>query len=130
MFQTQGSGSFTAHQDLIAGATRLNDHESVIDTPSSSQEWGCDAKAGTVTSLITTQLQFEFDKGPFPCFTYPTGTLRDLLDAKGVSWRLYSPPHKGNTRRRCDLERVRRDRRGSQRARMEDEHLGSRDEHL
>ena len=97
MFQTQGSGSFTAHQDLIAGATRLNDHESVIDTPSSSQEWGCDAKAGTVTSLITTQLQFEFDKGPFPCFTYPTGTLRDLLDAKGVSWRLYSPPHKGNT---------------------------------
>ena len=36
-------------------------------------------------------------EGPFPCFTYPTGTLRDLLDAKGVSWRLYSPPHKGNT---------------------------------
>ena len=24
MFQTQGSGSFTAHQDLIAGATIIN----------------------------------------------------------------------------------------------------------
>ncbi|HEY1655659.1 MAG TPA: alkaline phosphatase family protein [Candidatus Tumulicola sp.] len=97
VFQTQGSGSFTAHQDLIAGATRLNDHESVIDTPSSSKSWGCDAQQGTKTSLITTALKYEQYKGPFPCFTYPTGTLRDLLDAKGVSWRYYSPPHKGNT---------------------------------
>ncbi len=97
MFQTQGSGSFTAHQDLIAGATRLNDKESVIDTPSSSKSWGCDASPSTVTSLITTQLKYLAWKGPFPCFTYPTGTMRDLLDAKGVSWRYYSPPHKGDT---------------------------------
>ncbi len=45
MFQTQGSGSFTAHQDLIAGATAIDSNDSIIDTPSGSP-WGCDAPAG------------------------------------------------------------------------------------
>jgi phospholipase C len=29
--------------------------------------------------------------------TYPTGTLRDLLDKNRVSWKYYTPPHRGNT---------------------------------
>ena len=89
MFQTQGSGSFTAHQDLIAGGTLIDPTHALIDNPS-NQPWGCDAPAGTVTSLITTSKQFQQGQGPFPCVSYKT--LRDLLDAKGVSWKYYTPP--------------------------------------
>jgi phospholipase C len=97
MFQTQGSGSFTAHQDLIAGATAIDPNDSIVDDPSSAWSWGCDAKKGTVTSLITTTGQYLFDQGPFPCLSYPTGTLRDLLDGHHVSWKYYTPEHRGNT---------------------------------
>ncbi len=89
MFQTQGSGSFTAHQDLIAGGTAIDRSASLIDSPSDGP-WGCDAPTGTTTSLITVKGQYRFNKGPFPCLTYPT--LKDLLDPAGVSWRYYTPP--------------------------------------
>ncbi|HEV3091422.1 MAG TPA: alkaline phosphatase family protein [Candidatus Cybelea sp.] len=88
LFQTQGSGSFTAHQDLIRGGTDISATQSVIDYPT-RPPWGCDAPAGTVTSLITAANQFEPEGGPRPCFTY--STLRDSLDAKSLSWRYYAP---------------------------------------
>lgn len=88
MFQTQGSGSFTAHQDLIRGGTGINPNQALIDFPTSTP-WGCDAAAGTVTSLITLSNQYLGAQGPFPCLSYRT--LRDLLDADGLSWRYYSP---------------------------------------
>lgn len=97
-FQTQGSGSFTAHQDLIAGGTPVNygvsgyTQDSVIDNPS-YWPWGCDAPDGVVTSLITTNLTYLQFKGPFPCFTYTT--MRDLLDTAGVSWKYYTMHVKG-----------------------------------
>ncbi len=100
MFATQGSGSFTAHQDLIAGGTMLDAHQtrSVVDFPS-AKPWGCDAPAGTVTSLLVgdgkKKPKRQFNKGPFPCFTY--ATLRDLLDASSVSWRYYSPKEPGGS---------------------------------
>lgn len=95
MFQTQGSGSFTAHQDLIAGASRIGPNASVIDNPYDPNalfpgQWGCDAHKGTVTSLIKNDGTFLRNGGPFPCFDYPT--LRDRLDAKGLSWKEYVPP--------------------------------------
>jgi phospholipase C len=89
MFQTQGSGSFTAHQDLIRGNTAINDHESLIDFPSRGP-WGCDAGASAHTSLFTDTEQYLFNKGPAPCLDYMT--LRDLLDAKNVSWKYDVPP--------------------------------------
>ncbi|MGA8535545.1 MAG: alkaline phosphatase family protein [Candidatus Tumulicola sp.] len=97
MFQTQGSGSFTAHQDLIAAGTAIDSTESLIDSPSQGP-WGCDAPTpgpkntppGTVTSLITSSGQYLFNKGPFPCLRY--ATLKDLLDPKGLSWKYYVPP--------------------------------------
>ncbi|MBV9719464.1 MAG: hypothetical protein JOZ77_09090 [Candidatus Eremiobacteraeota bacterium] len=100
MFQTQGSGSFTAHQDLIAGATIINaptDTKSLVDFPSTIP-WGCDAPKGTKTSLLVnlgTKLRDEYHKGPFPCLTYDT--MQTLLDAKGVSWKYYSPPEPHGT---------------------------------
>lgn len=87
-FQSQGSGSFTAHQDLIRGGSGVSPAQSLIDLPT-SLPWGCDAPAGTVTSLITPDNHYELDRGPFPCFTYRT--LRDLLDGAKTSWRYYSP---------------------------------------
>jgi phospholipase C len=97
MFQTQGSGSFTAHQDLIAGGTSINGYESVVDFPTAIP-WGCDAPSGTTAPLleviyseIPPYMYFKrIAKGPFPCYSYPT--LRDLLDAKSISWKYYAPP--------------------------------------
>ena len=67
MFQTQGSGSFIAHQDLIRGGTFINSTESLIDDPTTNAAWGCMSPSGSKTSLITTELKYLSDKGPFPC---------------------------------------------------------------
>jgi phospholipase C len=100
MFQTQGSDSYSSHQDLIRGGTMIdqNQTQSLIDSPS-ALPWGCDAPPGTTTSLLVwngSSLRYERDKGPFPCTNKfpPSGsyaTMRDLLDAKSVSWKYYSP---------------------------------------
>ncbi len=121
MFQTQGSASFTAHQDLIAGSTLINqpsNTESIVDYPTASP-WGCDAPSGTKTSYLLwtgSKIESKYDKGPFPCFTYPT--MRDLLDAKSVSWKFYTPQVNtpgGN------LERLRRDQGRARRTGMEEQ---------
>lgn len=103
MFQTQGSGSFTAHQALIRGGTFIDKTQSLIDDPTSGEAWGCLSPKGTLTSLIDTNLDYYRDKGPFPCTAdFPAGssypTLADLLNAKSppVSWKYYTPaPIKG-----------------------------------
>jgi len=99
MFQTQASGSFTAHQDLIAGGTTINAQQtkSLVDYPSGTP-WGCDAPKHTKTSILTwtgVKLKYGYHQGPFPCLAYTT--LRDLLDAHAVSWKYYSPPVHGGT---------------------------------
>lgn len=87
-FETQSSGSFIGHQDLIAAGTPLSPYESLVNYPT-SQPWGCDAGQGTKTSIITSNETLLAGKGPFPCMGY--STLRDLLDAKGISWKYYAP---------------------------------------
>jgi phospholipase C len=102
MFQTQGSGSFTAHQDLIRGGTTIDAAQtiSMVDFPSHIP-WGCDAPPGTRTSLLrpnaSGHLHLEYHHGPFPCtsdFPVPGSydTMRDLLDAASVTWKYYTPP--------------------------------------
>ncbi|HEV3195248.1 MAG TPA: alkaline phosphatase family protein [Candidatus Cybelea sp.] len=93
-FQTQGSSSFTAHQDLIAGGTQISPTQAIIDNPSYFP-WGCDANKTVRTAVIEKASGKVFRDGPFPCLTYET--LRDLLDAKSVSWKFYAMPVlKGN----------------------------------
>ena len=101
-FPTEASGSFTAHQDLIRGNTAVMFHHapaSLVDLPWNAgkiriNNWGCDdPKKGSpngpsYTPLLTPALQY-IRQGPFPCFSY--ATLRDRLDAKGVSWKYYVP---------------------------------------
>ena len=103
MFSTQGSGSFTAHQDFIRGGSEIGGNVSLIDDPTSSGVWGCDSPSGTKTSLITTSLTLEPAQGPFPCSNkFPYGsysytTLRDPFDSAGVTWKYYTPKWKKNT---------------------------------
>jgi phospholipase C len=94
MFSTETSGSFVAHQELIAGSTRLSATESLTDFPS-SQPWGCDAPPGTVTDVIFTNGKVEEAAGPFPCFSQYK-TMADLLDVSKVSWKYYVASLKDN----------------------------------
>ncbi len=87
MFERQSSGSFLGHQDLIAAGTPIGPGASLVDTPN-NMPWGCDAPSNTKTSLITKN-QYLHNQGPFPCLDY--GTIADELDAKGLSWRYYTP---------------------------------------
>ena len=95
MFQTQGSGSFTAHQDLIRGGTAVSTSETMIDTPD-GMPWGCDAKSPATRTDALVNGKWKLDAGPFPCTKkFPSSgsyeTLADLLDAKSVTWKYYSP---------------------------------------
>ncbi|HEX4015088.1 MAG TPA: alkaline phosphatase family protein [Candidatus Cybelea sp.] len=99
MFQTQGSGSFTAHQDLIRGGTEIDPTESLVDDPTTSQAWGCNSPVGATTHLITTKLVYEKKKrGPYPCTShFPSSgsnylTLADLFATGGITWKYYAPP--------------------------------------
>jgi phospholipase C len=97
-FPTQASGSFTAHQDLIRGDTVFAKNESVIDFPWNNhkppiQNWGCDDPSDSYTPLLTSAHEY-ITQGPFPCFDY--ATIRDTLDAKGITWKYYAPAFKGN----------------------------------
>ena len=99
MFTTQGSDSFTAHQDLIRGDAVVDRKEAMIDFPNCGDcWWGCDAPPGAYTHLVTqnnVELSLKKETGPLPCskyFTTKYRTLRDLLDAQSVSWKYYLPP--------------------------------------
>jgi phospholipase C len=101
MFTTQGSDSFTAHQDLIRGSTQIESNKSMVDLPGCSGSkcyWGCDAPPKTRTHLITSANVYVKKLGPFPCSNkfpdYGSNgymTLRDLLDANSISWKYYVP---------------------------------------
>jgi len=102
LFQTQGSGSFTAHQDLIRGGTCIAGcgppsamTESLVDNPT-YWPWGCDANPSVVTHEVNIY-GVETEKGPFPCSNkFAIGsqgydTLATLLDQAGVLWKYYTP---------------------------------------
>jgi len=101
MFQTQGSGSFTAHQDLIRGGTTYDASldDALVDFPT-AMPWGCDAPAKTKTSYLLwtgSSIHGEHNKGPFPCTNQFPGsasyyeTLADELDTASVKWKYYTP---------------------------------------
>jgi phospholipase C len=101
MFQTQGSGSFTAHQDLIRGGSCIRacpspsaSTQTLVDNPT-YWPWGCDAPAPVVTFTVDIYGN-ERQNGPYPCSNkFPNyngyNTLGTLLDNAGVSWKYYTP---------------------------------------
>jgi phospholipase C len=97
MFSTDTASSFIAHQEILSGTVRIDANTSLTDQPNRTP-WGCDAPKGTKVPIIKANgLWFETSKY-FPCFTQ-YGSIADLLDAAGVSWRFYvdamfaSEPH-------------------------------------
>jgi phospholipase C len=105
LFQTQGSASFTAHQDIVEGGSMIADPHcgktepecALIDLPKINSNWGCGVKQPSATNLLTTAGKFELDEGPTPCLTYPDKNMADLLDAAGVSWKYYAPKYVEDT---------------------------------
>lgn len=89
MFQTNQGPSFPAHQFIISGTsapTATSDLFAAGNMNGSSIA-GCIATPGTTVELIDpsgTQ-----SSSQYPCFEH--ATLSDLLDAKGLSWRYYTP---------------------------------------
>jgi phospholipase C len=86
MFASTYYGDFTNQLYLIAGTTKLAPGTFDVLYPS-AEPWGCDAPAGTHTSLLA-HGQLEPMAGPFPCFEqFPT--IANLLDSARVSWKAY-----------------------------------------
>ncbi|HLW86492.1 MAG TPA: alkaline phosphatase family protein [Candidatus Sulfotelmatobacter sp.] len=90
MFQTNQGPSFPAHQFLIAGtsAPTATSNLFAAGNPSrSTGNAGCIASAQEFVLLIDPT--GEESSQMYPCFEHPT--LTDLLDAKSISWRYYTP---------------------------------------
>ena len=93
MFQTNQGPSFPAHQYIISGtsAPSANSKLFVAENPEGDSRFFTDA------GCIAPPDEFVFLIDPagkesssiYPCFDHPT--LTDQLDAKGISWRYYSP---------------------------------------
>ena len=116
MFQTQGSDSFTAHQDLIRGGTFIDATHSLIDPPTSPLTPG-DVTQGpgfeNDADHRNRPANNEKNTGPFPCTDeFPDygsngyQTLRDLLDAKS-GYRGSTTPRSLKRKSRRALECVR-----------------------
>jgi len=101
MFQTNQGPSFPAHQ-FIFGATsapsRSDDHRGTFASENlrspgikvgSEMIYGCIAPPATRVQLINAKGKEYKNNNIYPCFEHRT--LGDLLDAKAVSWRYYTP---------------------------------------
>jgi len=94
MFQSNEGPSFPAHQYIISGTSIPSVGSNLlaaenVSTPKNmpSSNEGCDSPAGSLVALIDPS--GNESSSIFPCFDHPT--LLDLLDAKSVSWKYYTP---------------------------------------
>lgn len=86
MFPTDKTASFSSHIDIVAGDAKVSNWRYWVDIPSASP-WGCDAPHGTVTDVINRKGDDLAGQGPYPCLA--RRSMRDLLDAKHVTWKYY-----------------------------------------
>ena len=89
MFQTNQGPSFPAHQFIIAGTSAPTATSDLFaaENPLPLHPTGCTAPAGETVQLIDPA--GDESATQYPCFEHPV--LSDLLDAKGISWRYYTP---------------------------------------
>ncbi len=87
MFQTNQGPSFPAHQFIISGTSAPTATSNLFAAENPSGGAGCIALAGSTVPLIDSS--GKESSSQYPCFEHPT--LSDLLDAKGISWRYYTP---------------------------------------
>ena len=96
MFQTNQGPSFPAHQFIISGTSAPTAPGDPKSDWFASENPGGIPKAGANTGCTAPPNEFVFLIDPsgnespaYPCYDHPT--LTDLLDAKGLSWRYYTP---------------------------------------
>lgn len=93
MFQTNQGPSFPAHQFIIAGTSAPTASSDLFVAENTSEPGvygppaGCTAPPDVYVQLIDPT--GDESNTMYPCFEHPT--LMDMLDAKNVSWRYYSP---------------------------------------
>jgi phospholipase C len=94
MFQTNQGPSFPAHQFLIAGTSSPTSGSPLFvsenpETKGATPNAGCDAPANATVALIDSSGNEDSNPAIYPCLEHQT--LTDLLEAKGKTWRYYSP---------------------------------------
>jgi phospholipase C len=95
MFQTNEGPSFPAHQFILSGtsapsaSSNLFVSENPVGVFNVDNNTGCTAPPGETVPLIDPYGSETSNSPIYPCFEHPT--LTDELDAKGLSWRYYSP---------------------------------------
>ena len=87
MFQTNQGPSFPAHQFIISGTSAPSATSNLFAAGNTSGGTGCAAAPGASVGLIDPN--GNESGSTYPCFEHPT--LSDELDAKGLSWRYYTP---------------------------------------
>ena len=89
MFQTNQGPSFPAHQFIISGTSAPTATSDLFaaENLNGGRIAGCIALPGTTVELIDPS--GNESSAIYPCFEH--ATLTDLLDAKGITWRYYTP---------------------------------------
>jgi phospholipase C len=92
MFQTNQGPSFPAHQFIISGTSAPSTGSNLFasENPNQNSSAGCDAPAGSTVTLIDPTGSETSNDHIYPCFEHQT--LTDLLEAKSLTWRYYTPP--------------------------------------
>jgi phospholipase C len=90
MFQTNQGPSFPAHQFIISGTSAPTADSRLFAAENTVGEAGCTAPLRSFVFMIDPTGN-ETTK-QYPCFEHPT--LTDLLNAKHLPWRYYSPGEK------------------------------------
>jgi len=88
LFSSAATGSFPNHLFTVAAESGPVQSEgwAVMNSPPSSNAWGCDSPRNTLAETMTTQGKIGFI---YPCFHFPT--LADEMQAAHVTWRFYAP---------------------------------------
>src|SRR5205807_3593276 len=88
MFQTNQGPSFPAHQFIISGTSAPTATSNLFAAENTSLgPAGCAAPSATTVRMAGPN--GKESSTMYPCFDHPT--LTDELNAKGISWRYYSP---------------------------------------
>jgi phospholipase C len=91
MFQTNQGPSFPAHQFIYGGTSAPTASSSLFAAENThpAQPTGCLAAPGQTVTMIDAAGSESAPAPQYPCFEHQT--LSDLLDAKTISWRYYTP---------------------------------------
>jgi phospholipase C len=89
MFQTNQGPSFPAHQFIYGGTSAPTASSSLFAAENTPDPSGCLSALGQTVNMVDAWGS-EGDWPPqYPCFEHQT--LSDLLDAKTITWRYYTP---------------------------------------